>query len=113
VSLPEETLLPGERLRTHVTVAHNSLGGSVKVIRSRFKAWIPFQHTDQVDEERRQIPQVDRSAALLDSGQDALDCAELIVHSVLGDRECHRFSSSEGTKQRPMIGRALTMSRYG
>lgn len=81
MSLPEETLLPGERLGTHVTVAHNPLGGSVKVIRSRFKAWIPFQHTDQVDEERRQISEVDRSAAPLNPGQDSFDHAKLFVHA--------------------------------
>jgi hypothetical protein len=63
VSLHEETLLLGVRLSTHVTVAHKPLGGGVKVIRSRFKARIPFEHTDQVDEERRQISDVDRSAA--------------------------------------------------
>jgi hypothetical protein len=79
--LPEETLLPGKGLGTHVTVEHNPLGGSVKVIRSRFKAWIPFEHTDQVDEERRQISEVNRSAALFNSGQHSFNRAKLFVYT--------------------------------
>jgi hypothetical protein len=81
VSLHEETLLLGVRLSSHVTVAHKPRGGGVKVIRSRFKARIPFEHTDQVDEERRQISDVDRSAALFNPGQHSFDHAKLFVHA--------------------------------
>ncbi|MBM1172204.1 hypothetical protein [Microvirga arabica] len=81
MSLHEETLLLGLRLSTHVTVAHKSLGGSVKIVRSRFKAWIPFEHTDQVDKERCQISDVDRSAALFNPGQHSFDRAKLFVHA--------------------------------